>query len=209
MLDLRSRSLFSSLSFSAILLLGVVLPGLAQAQSGGDIYSRPGFYVGLRGFGASYTVAEDTLEDAIMGASIDIDDVGGVAGKLGYRASQNIAVEFQFDWLSTSEISTSGLPAFVTPEIDSISATINAKFYLATDALQPYALLGVGVMHTELSVFTADEVFTGAAGRFGAGAEYYITENLAIDVGVDYLLPSGDVEDLDYVSYGAGIVWRR
>lgn len=187
----------------------VLLPGFASAESGDDAFSRSGLYVGLRGFGATYSVAEDTLQDALPGAvRVDVDDLGGLAGTLGVRVSNHFALEAQFDWLATSEISATGLPAFAEPELDSVSATLNAKFYAATGTFQPYVRVGAGVMNTRITIATADESFTGGAGRFGAGAEIYVSENIAFDVGVDYLLPGGDVEDLDYVSYGAGFVWR-
>jgi len=44
--------------------------------------------------------------------------------------------------------------------------------------------------------------------RFGGGLDFYITESIVASAGVDYLLPTGDVEDLDYVSFGWGLQYR-
>lgn len=58
--------------------------------------------------------------------------------------------------------------------------------------------LGLGIRETQ----------TDFAARFGAGLDIYLTENIVLSAGVDYVLPTGDVNDLDYVSFGGGGQYR-
>ena len=44
--------------------------------------------------------------------------------------------------------------------------------------------------------------------RFGAGLDIYFTETWAAELGVKYVLPFGDVDDIDYVSVGLGLKYR-
>ena len=41
--------------------------------------------------------------------------------------------------------------------------------------------------------------------RFAGGFDVYLTEHVVAYGGVDYVLPTGDVKDLDYLSFGAGV----
>ncbi|MCR9094381.1 MAG: porin family protein [bacterium] len=187
---------------------GLGAPSLGEAREDTSDMASPGFYLGVRAMGATYTVAENELEDELGGfVEVDIDDVAGFDAVLGYRAGDHVAVEAQFDYLDSAEIAVEGF-FFGNPvaELDSITATVNAKLYAATGRFQPYALFGVGVMRTELTATSVNDDATGPVIRFGGGAEFFVTRNIAIDLGVDYLLPRDDVEDLDYVSYGGGLV---
>jgi hypothetical protein len=44
--------------------------------------------------------------------------------------------------------------------------------------------------------------------RFGGGLDFYATEHVVLTLGIDYVLPFGDLEDLDYVSIGWGLRYR-
>ena len=95
-------------------------------------------------------------------------------------------------------------------EIQTWALTGNAKVFVLTGRTQPYALIGIGVLEAELEFVGAglSQTESGFAVRFGGGLDFYITENVVASAGVDYVLPTGDVEDLDYVSFGAGIQYR-
>ena len=49
---------------------------------------------------------------------------------------------------------------------------------------------------------------TEVIGRFGGGADLYVTENVVFHFSVDYVLPGGSLDTFDYISYGAGIQYR-
>ncbi len=44
--------------------------------------------------------------------------------------------------------------------------------------------------------------------RLGGGLDFYATKSIVLSLGVDYVLPFGDVEDFDYVSLGWGLEYR-
>jgi opacity protein-like surface antigen len=49
---------------------------------------------------------------------------------------------------------------------------------------------------------------TGFAARFGAGIDAYATENFVFTLGADYVFPTGDVKDFDYISVVWGVQYR-
>ena len=46
------------------------------------------------------------------------------------------------------------------------------------------------------------------AARFGGGIDIYATENFAVSLNISYVLPTGDLKDLDYVSIAWGFQYR-
>jgi outer membrane protein W len=78
-------------------------------------------------------------------------------------------------------------------------------------ALQPFLLVGVGLTHAEfddklgLGLSVEDEAF---AARFGVGVDIYITERVLMNIDADYVMPTGNVEDFDYVGVRWGFQYR-
>jgi opacity protein-like surface antigen len=184
-------------------LLLVAAPALSQD------YARPGFYVGADMVGGSYTEIEDELEDAVP-VGIDVDTAIGFDAYAGYRLHPNVALEAEFELLPETDIEASGFGTFA--EIETWTLTGNAVVYVLTGRIQPFALIGLGVMQAEVEDTVGlgvDEDEAGFAVRFGGGVDIYVTENVAVSVGVDYVLPGDDdLEDTDYVSYGGGAMLR-
>jgi hypothetical protein len=44
--------------------------------------------------------------------------------------------------------------------------------------------------------------------RFGGGIDLYATKHVVVSAEVDYVLPFGDLENLDYLSFGLGLQYR-
>ena len=115
---------------------------------------------------------------------------------------------------------------FATAEIEPWVITGNVRGHLLTGAYQPFLLVGVGLMTTKVKLKVKDSVGEGSAGRdfrnslsepdrrtgfaarLGGGIEVYANEHFVFTLGVDYVLPTGDVKDLDYVSVGWGLEYR-
>jgi opacity protein-like surface antigen len=120
-------------------------------------------------------------------------------------------------------------------ELESLVFTANAKGHLLTGRYQPFVLLGLGFMRMESK--SRDETpaaraltavcppdpgdptppcYAGNARdrrvevalRFGGGLDFYITENVAMSAEVSYLMPTGQLDDLDYYSFGIGMQYR-
>ncbi len=200
----------AGLSLVVLLTLAAVESAEAQGFAGGDAdeFSRPGLYLGVGVIGTAYTLAEDEINDLFPGLpNFEVDEAVGAEVAIGYRFAPHFAVEAEFEYAGVADISFGPFSNVI--ELESLSATINLKAFLATGRVQPYVLVGGGVMHSKLSASgVPDADATGEAGRFGAGLEIYLTPTWALDFGADYVLPGGDTEDLDYASFGAGLKLR-
>lgn len=192
-------------SFARFLAIATVilLPAAAWSQQ----WSRPGPYIGVAGDVAFTTKAEDELEDA-TGIPIDVDPSLGLHARLGYRFGPRFAAEAHYEWVSGFDVSAFGINAL---EIDGSTVTADAKVFLATERIQPFLLVGVGAAFAEVkdtigAGFSIDE--SDFAARFGGGLDLYLTENVALDFDASYVLPTGDLEDFDYVSLGWGLLYR-
>ena len=214
------RTLFTG----AILLIGTLAfaPVLSQADeippSEDNPYTRNGFYVGLAGGFGIDAAAEEELEKQ-SGLNLRIGDDIGLHARLGYRFHPRFAAEYQFEWITDVDIDVQGVffgnGAF---QLERWASTANVKAYLATDIVQPFLLVGLGVLTVEVDgspVEDSQGVFQGLsvhetdfAARFGAGFEVYATENFVINLDASYVLPAGGLEDFDYVSLGWGFQYR-
>lgn len=149
---------------------------------------------------------------------LDADVMAGVNIAGGYRINPRVAVEGEFEWAKGDidlEI-TLRPPGFEDfndstkfAEFSYWLLTANAKVFAFTGFIQPFALVGVGVMGQKLEVDGApDQDDTGAGFRFGGGADVYITRNIAVSTDFTYVLTAGDVKDNDVMSLNAGLLWR-
>lgn len=214
------RTLFTG----AILLIGTLAfaPALSQAEeipsSEDNPYARNGFYIGLAGSFGIDAAAEEELEKQ-SGLKLRIGEDIGLHARLGYRFHPRLAAEYQFEWITDVDIDVQAVPfgtgAF---SLERWTNTANVKAYLATDTVQPFLLLGLGVMTVEIDgspVEVMPGIFqrlavqkTDFAARFGAGLEVYATEQIVINLDASYVLPAGGLEDFDYVSIGWGFQYR-
>jgi len=152
-------------------------------------FARSGLYGQLNGV-ASFE-AFDGLDDGL--------DTGlGVAGRLGYRMTPNIAVEGLVEY-SGDFSDISGL------DLTSTLFLANARYYFLTDRLQPYAALGLGGQVFHIDPGPDEGAF---AVRFAGGLDYYISESWGVTGEFAYNLATGDLDDLNYTSLGFGAFLR-
>jgi len=182
----------------------VLLPATAGAQS----YDREGAYVGVgfsygfENFGLSKT--EDAASD-IIGARVELgaDDSPGFDIRGGYRLHPNFAIEGEIQYftgfdLNIDNMSTRGETINLNEKfgsIDTLAVTVNAKGYVLTGRVQPYGLFGIGLARANFDpeiegVDSQDD--NQFAVRFGAGVDFYATENIVINAEAGYLLPTSD-----------------
>jgi opacity protein-like surface antigen len=158
----------------------------------------------------------------------NIDDDGfGVSGRVGYRCHPHVSAELQFDWMENWDgmIAENGMPMNDTArnfqfELETLVFTTNVKGHLLTGRYQPYVLLGLGFMRTEIKTrdisggaipgFAAEarERKVNVAGRFGGGLDFYLTENVVVTAEGSYLMPAGKLDGLDYYTFGLGLQYR-
>ena len=219
---MRSLRLVPFLS-SVVALWLMLGPGAAFAGEDDEEeadFGRTGFYIGVGGALTHLMEAEDRIEDEISGRGLgsvdaDVKTSYGLNGRGGYRFHTHFAAELEIDWHSpfSADIEL-GLKDVVTAEVEPLVFTANTKGYLFKDRFQPYAVVGIGLMTADLNIKNssgfrvAEERFTGFAARFGGGVDLYITEHIVVNAEIRYVLPTGDVKDLDMISLGWALQYR-
>jgi len=192
------------------LVLFCAVPATAQEE---DDYARSGLYIGFAGSYAIYTELEDHNEDRFLLAlgyavNVDIENPIGFSTRVGYRVTPFFALEGQFEFLSKANFSVNGINLF---KFDSWILTANSKLYLLPDRLQPFLLAGLGFMEIEVEdtfgIGVEDPSMEFAA-RLGGGVDYYATRNIVLSIDVSYVLPTGDIDRSDFVSFGWGLQYR-
>jgi len=161
-------------------------------------YAATGPYLGV---GAAF--AWDNF-DEILG-ELDPDVAFGFDAWGGYRFLSFLAAELQIEYLNGFD--TKHNPGFEI-EGQAVTFTGNLKAYLPLDRFQPFFLAGVGLGYVELDVAGIEISDTELAARFGGGFDFYLTDALALQLSSSYVLQTGYLDGLDYVSLIAGLQYR-
>ena len=175
-------------------------------RAGKGYWGNGRHYVGISGVWG----AEDFDNDfsSFGGAAIDTDveDGFGFGLKFGHRFARHIAAEGHFEFIDEFDVSELGVDS---ADVETWALTANLRLYPVRGIIEPYALIGTGIMHArledELGQFRTERS-TGFVGRFGGGVDLRMSEFVSLNLEASYLAPAGDqVEDLDYVSVGWGL----
>jgi opacity protein-like surface antigen len=212
---------------AAAALVGVVCASIAltaEDEVDETDFARRGWMVGVAGSYAFETFEDDAERDfqKVLGPAVNlsVDDSPGFNGRLGYRCHRRFSAEVETEWLHgfDADLTQPGVDQLAHVEYDPIVVTANVKTYFGTGRYQPFLLVGAGAMTAERKLrdpvglaFTGlnkDESDNAFAMRFGGGIDLYATENVALSVDVDYVLPFGNLDTLDYVTIGWGIQYR-
>jgi len=177
-------------------------------------------------------VIEDEVEDAVPGATadFDLDESAGFNALIGYRVWSWFALEIQYEWVDEYDINGSiDLPVAISGKLYSIEGhtlTANTKWIIPFWRIQPYLLIGGGLAMSDVSKGSLADAFVllGAdiddgtnyepAGRGGIGLDLYITEHILINAQATAVLTTlgspdiDDVDDLNYMSFAAGLQYR-
>jgi hypothetical protein len=177
-------------------------------------------------------VIEDEVEDAVPGATadFDLDESAGFNALLGYRVWSWFAVELQYEWVDEYDINGSiDLPLAISGKLYSIEGhtlTANTKWIIPFWRIQPYLLIGGGLAISDVNKGGLADAFVALGadiddgtnyepvGRGGIGVDLYITEHILINAQASAVLTTlgspdiGDVDDLNYMSFAAGLQYR-
>jgi opacity protein-like surface antigen len=177
------------LSIAILLLAGTS----AQAQS--EYGKQIGSYLAVSAF-AAYDDRSD------LG---DYDDVnGGVTVRAGFRLGAPVAIELQGDY--------NHLKAWRDDDVWVI--TTNLRFYpsmmdefsgILPDILQPYGVVGVGVIGGD----PPDDAYQlNGAFRLGAGIDFYVTEQVALSFGYEWVTGTGFLSERDTRNLTLGVQYN-
>jgi len=202
------------------MLLAVLLcPALALAESREPDYSRPGFFVGFgMAVGSDYDLKEqwEDILDPPDNSNVRVDAAVGYHVRAGYRIIPRLAAEAEFEWLPGFDVKLLDDQKLV--DTQSWLLTANAKGYLLADTrFQPFVLIGLGYYqsHGQYNLLEFPslppahyETLGDFAARFGGGFDAYLTEKVVLAFDVNFVLGTGEVEDLDYLSVGLDLQYR-
>jgi len=177
-------------------------------------------------------VIQDAVDDAIPGANadFDLDDSGGLNALLGYRVWSWFALELQYEWVDEYDIDGSiDSPFPISGKLYSIEGhtlTASSKWIIPFWRIQPYFLIGGGMAISEVSKGDLAAALTALGGdiddgtnikpaaRAGLGLDIYLTKQIVVNAQASAVLTTlknpdiGDVEDLNYMSFTAGLQYR-
>ena len=157
----------------------------------------------------------------LSGSDIDFlspsRDVGwGYDLRAGRRLNEMLAVELEWQHVpggfdGSSYESDVDFEHYFRSEAQTMALTVNGKFYPITGRFQPFALVGIGWGHVNLDMHEqghdGDDTWNekwdwdgdGFVARFGLGLDVLITDAIGVAAEVDYLLPTGPIEDFDQI----------
>jgi opacity protein-like surface antigen len=207
----RSRTL----RLAGIALLACAVAIQAQAEDDELLYAQRGVYLSAA---ANYMIPtrpddiSDEVEKSLGGGplvSSDVDNSWGMNARLGYRLNPRMAVEGQFEWVANFEVDAQVAGVESKEEIALMALTANGKYFFLTGRIQPYAVAGLGWGRSRVkpAIGGSTNRENGWVARGGAGVNIYGSPDVAFTLETSYVHPaSGNIEDLDYVSFNAGLM---
>jgi hypothetical protein len=164
------------------------------------------------------------------------DDSWSVKGRGGYRCHSRYSVGATFEYFGGFDTEWLGTLGQGSDDIDIFVTTVDIKGYLLTGRYQPYLLLGGGTMNVSTKVTNPNGIngategpqppegdpplfptfgpviqnrsYTDFVFRFGGGFDVYATDNIVVNLDVNYLVPLGDVSGVGMYTVGGGIEYR-
>jgi opacity protein-like surface antigen len=181
--------------FVAIVLLGSLLSAQGAADTDDEIEIDPtlvGIYLG-----GSVGPAWDNFD-----LSGDFGTAGLASVILGYRGSEYISIESEFEWTPNSFNSDGG-------DIDTWMASLGFRIHFPIGRIEPYLTYGGGILHVDGrgpqfgSIDKLDFAING-----GAGVAVQWTERVSLFAESIYTWPISNVSGFDHVSLRFGLLYK-
>ena len=195
----------------AILLWTCALTGLGAglAHAKGE-YSRSGGHASMQ-IVVAVPMWSDQLQNQVTStgsaSAASVSTSAGLDMRVGYRFHERVAAEMGFDWVADYGMSLGGADV---QGASNWMYYVNAKVYMMTETIQPFAILGMGAYHLDYTVpgSTVRVDGTSFSPRFGAGVDYYFTWKWGMTAEFDYVLGTRQLVDLDRISFSVGAFYR-
>jgi len=205
---LASRAV-ARLRFVLLLVALVVTAASGRADSP---FSQPGSYVGV-GIGGAF----ETFHGEFDPRGHDVSDAFIVGGRVGSRFSRFASLDLAFDYtVKGFEFSNDDARSI---DAKTLLGFTNLRLYPFGGRIQPFATGGAGFLWASLDCRDtsgaamdcggagfADEEFA-FAGRFGGGLDVYLTRNILVSGELSYVMPTGDLGDMRFLTFGAQLVF--
>jgi len=171
----------------------------ADAAADQTEYDRDGWYVGLGG-----GWAKELFQNGNSG------DSGFVQLRAGYHFLRFAATELQLEYTPKFH-GKSG--QFAGVDVATWAVWLNMKGYPTapwTGPFQPFGMIGIAWMWERLTgPAVNNSIEEGAfAARFGGGLDFYVTKNIMLTAEAAYVLPTGQLDDLNQLQIGGALQYR-
>jgi opacity protein-like surface antigen len=187
------KRILTSIAATFSLVLGIQWPVAAQAAE--KDHSGPYLGIGV-GFGFQNWDIPD---------SVDVDPGYGFDAWGGYKFNKWVATELQLEYLNGFEVDPFGI------KFQSVTFGGNLKVFplafVLADRIQPFVMAGPGFTWLDL-IDASDVNELDFSARFGGGIDFYVTDNVALQVSSSYVLTTGDIDGSDYISLVAGVQYK-
>jgi opacity protein-like surface antigen len=177
----------------------VVVLCLATSTYGQDTSDR-GAYIGIGGSYALEFEHMDHFEDAFSPVKTNFDKARGMHLKFGYHVNDFFCMEGVFDYLpgfETDETWTDGSRVEnAEADIDIMTLMVAAKLHIPSDIVQPFCVVGVGLMHAEIDAERYESALGTVSGsdsdvqscaKVGVGFDLFLARNVSIGMEGSYV----------------------
>ena len=168
------------------------------------------YYIGISGLYAIENLDEQQTKDKFsVPIEIGFANSLGVRVMGGYIVNEYFTSEALFEYLDHFEAKTGGNIV----KLDVMNFTLNGKFTCPEyETIIPYAVVGVGVMNAYEDISydgaTSKTSDRGASFRAGLGIDYYLSEEVSLQVEGAYTAGLGCVDHVRYTTIAFGIAYH-
>jgi outer membrane protein W len=196
-----------------MLLVAALGPQTARAGDD-DPNNRLGGYMGVdasRGVG----LFAGSVKDAFGSSDSSVGDSWGASARAGYRFHKYLAAEVEYEWMRDFGMNVENAPTVPNSsggvnigKVQEQTVTANLKVIAPYGKFQPYFLAGMGAIF--VTVNKSDNInyniTNGAfAARFGLGLDYWVTQNLSLNLGAETVVSSAKVSVPGLSGTGRGV----
>ena len=167
-------------------------PALAADEDEEPDYARPGAYIK----GAAQIAIWNAHEGMAPAAPVSWQPDFAFDMALGWRNSERLAIEAEFEWIINHEKPTDG----------SWLLGVNGKFFLLEERIQPYVILGAGAMWVKVP--GSDRGPGDWAFRNGVGVDVYLNNHWALTAETTFVWGVGSVWNNYFLTFSTGAMYR-
>lgn len=178
---------------------------VAQAEDG-EAFKRKGIFLGVSGIYAIPTESENKLERETCAdqCNVEVDESFGLNLSVGYRHSEHLWSQLEVEYFTGLEATSDTFSR--SREYAIVTTTGNLIAGIPLGPLRPFLLGGIGFTVVDFNHGGPSQ--SGLSLRAGGGFDLEITQHISLNIKGSYVATFQDVEDFDYISAGAGLLFH-